>query len=44
MCLVVIVGLVGPAQFNNFFCGAHAYFKLKTKVMCFFNYCFKVLK
>ena len=29
-CLVVIVGLFGPAQLNTFFSVAHAYFELKT--------------
>ena len=43
-CLVVIVGLFRPAQLNTFFCGAHAYFELKTKVMRIFNDYFKVLK
>ena len=43
-CLVVIVGLFGPAQLNTFFSVAHAYFELKTKVMRIFNDYFKVLK
>ena len=43
-CLVVIVGLFGPAQLNTFFSVAHAYFELKTKVMHIFNDYFKVLK